>query len=95
MHIPCTDCLIIPICRHKYFIDMKNECQMIEKFLFKTVVDSNHAFCVRRINFELRVNLVSDAIRPVLWDAKSINTRLEVVGRGKKYYANRGAKDAK
>ena len=74
---------------------MKNDCDMIDKFLFETVVDSNHAFCVRRISFNLRVNLVNEAIKPVLWDAKSINTRLEVVGRGKKYYANRGAKDAK
>ena len=89
MGVPCIDCLILPICRHKYFIDMKNECEMIDKFLFKSEVDSNHVFSLRRFDFDPRVYLISEIVKPVNWDAKSITTRVTEIARGKKYYANR------
>jgi len=92
MKVPCIDCLILPIRRHKYFIDMKNDCQMIEKFLFKSLVDQNHVFCMRRHDFDPRVYLLSEVVKPVKWDAKSITTRVTEIGRGKDYYANRRAR---
>ena len=59
---PCVDCLIIPICRRRYFIDMKNKCKLVEKYLFKAP-----SFAGGRNDFDTRVNRVHDAINPVHW----------------------------
>lgn len=59
---PCLDCLIIPICRQRYFVGMKNKCKLVEKYLFKPP-----SFMAGRVDFDFRVNRVYDAIRPVHW----------------------------
>ena len=59
---PCENCLIIPICRQQYFIDMKNRCRLVEKYLFQ----ASH-YAVGRNDFDHRVNRVHDAINPVYW----------------------------
>ena len=29
---PCVDCICMPICRHKHFIDLTVECELIDNF---------------------------------------------------------------
>jgi hypothetical protein len=58
---PCRDCLIIPICRLRYFLDIKNRCELVERFLFK----SDRA--TAREDFEERLNEVHTNINPIHW----------------------------
>lgn len=59
---PCVDCLLISVCRQKFFLDMKKDCRMIETYLF---VPPN--FAEGHIDFEFRLNKVYDRIHPVHW----------------------------
>ena len=62
MHSPCHNCLIIPICRHKYFVDLKNECCLIEQFLFEGLIYDR-----RRPDFNKRIMEIYDAMNPAYW----------------------------
>ena len=64
-NVPCLNCLIIPICRRRYFIDMKNECSLVERYLFRS-----EPFGYARVDFEVRINKVYDAISPVHWEKR-------------------------
>jgi len=34
MNIPCEGCLLIPICRHKYFLNLRRECSILTERLY-------------------------------------------------------------
>lgn len=33
MKIPCKDCLLVPICRHKLYMRLFGECKLIGKYI--------------------------------------------------------------
>ena len=39
--IPCKQCPCLPVCRHKYFGPLCDECSIIEKYIGKRQTDSN------------------------------------------------------
>jgi hypothetical protein len=59
---PCLNCLVIPICRQQYFIDLKNRCELVETYLFLPPSRST-----ARNDFNIRLKRVADAISPVHW----------------------------
>jgi hypothetical protein len=63
MSVPCKDCLIIPICRNKYFKDMKESCSKVEEYLFCGMVYNR-----RRKDFIKRASKVEKVLKPMLWD---------------------------
>ena len=36
--IPCKDCLILPICRHKLYGIMMEECEKLRDFMYVDVI---------------------------------------------------------
>ena len=65
MNCPCENCVCIAVCRQKYFIDLKNQCALIERYLFTGMIyDRRHP------KFDERARLVTKAIDPVLWGKK-------------------------
>ena len=36
---PCKDCLMIPVCRNRYWEDVLNKCELISKYLNRTYID--------------------------------------------------------
>jgi hypothetical protein len=40
MGTPCKDCILIAICRNKFFSDLKRDCSLLEKFLGATAEGS-------------------------------------------------------
>ena len=64
---PCKQCPCIAICKHMYFIDMKNKCSLINDYLFNPVVDSNHVFERRRPDFDERIYEAFKILKPQYW----------------------------
>jgi hypothetical protein len=62
VNCPCIDCILIAICRHKYFVDLKNDCELVEQFLFEGM-----AYNRRREDFDYRIYQVFLAIKPTKW----------------------------
>ena len=59
---PCKDCLVIPICRHKYLISLL-ECEVIREYLMKYTFSMTPT--KRRIN--LRQGVI-DLLKPTQWN---------------------------
>jgi hypothetical protein len=34
---PCIECILIPICRKKHFLDIVKECKLIEDYLYHEI----------------------------------------------------------
>ena len=66
--VPCDNCLVIPICRNKYFIDMKTDCSLVEQFLFEGVIHSR-----RRRDFSERIAKVYKSVKPLYWEVGKTN----------------------
>ena len=62
---PCLNCLVIPICRHQIFIDLKNRCKLVEAYLFLPPARST-----ARNDFDIRLKMVHEAINPVRWKSE-------------------------
>lgn len=62
MSVPCNNCLIIPICRNKYFFEMKMDCSLIEQYLFCGMTYNR-----RREDFDKRITKVKILINPKFW----------------------------
>jgi len=60
---PCVDCPVIPICRLRYFIELKNKCTLVEEYLFRYP-----GYMTGRGDFDFRCNRVHDALNPVHWN---------------------------
>jgi hypothetical protein len=44
MKIPCENCMILPICRHKHIVNMLRDCPPAEKYFFQeTRLNHPHA----------------------------------------------------
>lgn len=56
---PCRECLIIPICRCKYFVDIKKECFKLNDFIF-------HGLSKRHNYYERIVSIIR-IVRPIRW----------------------------
>jgi len=65
---PCIDCVLIAICKYKTFIEVQNECSLLEHHLYIDMVDSNHVFSKKRADFNERVKEVHDTLIPTRWD---------------------------
>lgn len=63
MSAPCEDCVLIAVCKNKYFVDMKQDCSLIEQYLFCGMVYNR-----RRKDFSERIEKVKDILSPKLWD---------------------------
>jgi hypothetical protein len=59
---PCNECLLISVCRHKRFLDMKNDCRIIERYLFEPP-----NYSTGHQDFEFRINKIYKVINPVIW----------------------------
>jgi len=58
--IPCKECLLIPICRHKHFIDMRINCQLISQYLLDEHRHKVHGY-------EERIREVYETLFPTRW----------------------------
>ena len=64
---PCVNCLITPICRLKPFLNMRDECIIVKKYLYKP-----NEYITARNDFDIRIERVIDAIKPTKWYSKYI-----------------------
>lgn len=62
MSAPCKDCLLIAVCRQKYFMDMKNDCCRAEQYLFCGMIYDR-----RRKDFNERAEKVQGILNPRYW----------------------------
>jgi hypothetical protein len=70
MSVPCENCLLIPVCRNKYFIDMKNDCSIIEQYLFCGMVYNR-----RRKDFDNRIAKIKKIVSPRFWDCGEYDSK--------------------
>ena len=67
--IPCKDCLLIPICKHKYFLDLRRECSIINHYLY----------IYRPIGargFEKRMQRIYHVLKPSFWEVKEDENKI-------------------
>ena len=65
INCPCVNCILIAKCRHKYFAFLKNDCELVEQYLYEGMV-----FDRRRPDFDYRIYQVYLAIKPTEWYKK-------------------------
>ncbi len=70
MNCPCENCVCIAVCRLKYFVDLKNQCSLVEQYLFTGMIyDRRHP------EFDSRTGLITKILDPVLWGKKGTTFR--------------------
>ena len=75
MKIPCKDCILIAICRHKNFRPMLYECEPLRNILYRPWVIKNGVrntqidTRLRADDFMENVTEVESIIKPVRWQA--------------------------
>ena len=67
--IPCTDCLLISICRHKKYGDMLMECDPLYKYLYRGGVNKTKNMQVgfRYDYFDKEIIKVYNIIKSTTW----------------------------
>ena len=68
--IPCQNCVLIAVCRHRDYHDMLNTCKLLESFLYKkrTRNETEVSVCVQRAAyFNRNIVKVRDILRPTDW----------------------------
>ena len=63
MKIPCKDCILIPICRHKTFAMLMMECQLVKEYDDKHIQRSGN-------NYFVSVREIQDILNPTQWKYK-------------------------
>ncbi len=58
MKVPCKECLLISMCRHKYYSNLFRECSLVAKFVNSPGKHNG------------RIVLVHDALKPTKWEAQ-------------------------
>ena len=71
MTIPCKNCLLIALCKNKYFLDMKNECSLIERYLFKGMI-----YDLRKDDFNERIDTIHKIMNPKYWKVDYISRKI-------------------
>ena len=66
MIIPCKDCLIIPICKHKIYRDLVR-CDTLRRVLYKVKVEGNHVFSIRLPRYYDILDEVQKLMNPQTW----------------------------
>jgi hypothetical protein len=64
MNIPCNNCLLIPICRNKYYTKLNLECSILHEFLY---FKSDSHIRERRPSFIQRAVKLSTTMNPSKW----------------------------
>jgi len=92
--VPCKDCLLIPICRNKYFVELNLDCSMMYNFLYHKA----NGVAERRPSFMLRVLNLNKLMNPYRWEMRENNTYLYyrtanekgafMIDRNMSYYVN-------
>ena len=74
--IPCINCLLIPICRHRKYKDMLIKCTPLLKMLYEPRLIKTQYTIHRRVlingnnrvdNFDEIIKRVEDTMKPVGW----------------------------
>jgi len=60
---PCENCLLIARCRHKYYIQMLNECALVEEYLCEESFGRK-----RKKDFWRRAAAISKVMKPLYWE---------------------------
>ena len=66
--IPCEDCLLIPICRHKSFPTLLIECQILKEF------DDKHMERDQQDYF-ISITAIEEALTPTAWEYRNSKNR--------------------
>ena len=59
----CENCLLIARCRHKYYIQLLNECALVEDYLCEDAFGRK-----RRKDFWKRAAAISKVMKPLHWE---------------------------
>jgi len=64
MKCPCKECLLIPVCRHKHYSKLLNDCYIIRNSLY---IKANPTFNNRKSSYVNYVESVETCIKPKRW----------------------------
>jgi hypothetical protein len=53
--IPCEGCLIIPICRHKSYFKLMDDCPVLHRYLYRETLNGQ-GFKIKLINLSTKLN---------------------------------------
>lgn len=67
MNIPCEQCLLIPICRHKIYAELMT-CDLLSNVVYSTKVDNNHVFTFESENYYEALIKAKETLRATKWE---------------------------
>jgi hypothetical protein len=59
---PCKGCLLVPLCKHRRYLDLFNCCSLLEKYI------PDHCNTYKRNN--IRVDMLCMVLKPSTWHYK-------------------------
>lgn len=68
-NIPCDECLLIPVCRNKYFVQLNLECSILYNFLYfkRDKFKGIGGMAERRPSFIIRAFMIYQYMKPLRW----------------------------
>jgi hypothetical protein len=65
MEVPCKDCLLISLCRNKWFHTLMSDCDIVYNYAFRIKEFSS---CGPHSEQIKKVSLIKDILNPSKWD---------------------------
>jgi len=76
MNIPCEDCILIPVCRHKSYDHLFIDCDtLFDKLYYTRVLDMNY----RETHYKELIKEVEETLKPSLWRLEHFTQKNDVV----------------
>jgi hypothetical protein len=90
MKTPCKDCLCVPFCRHKDYIDLISNCSILRNHLYKDQDPNNEIFYFgeEKEDYTTLLEPLYNDLKPTKW-ALLVDNEGEVFNIGEKYIACR------
>jgi len=77
--MPCKDCLLIPICRHKHYLPLFSDCDKINEYIYGR---GGEPFVA--INYQNMLTELFDILHPTKWTALDIYDKSKIFEDGRR-----------
>ncbi|MHA1972864.1 MAG: hypothetical protein ACTSW1_07720 [Candidatus Hodarchaeales archaeon] len=67
MVIPCYECVCLPVCRHKMFLELIRQCELVNDYLYKLRGDNQYRYRWPRDRFWPRAVNTETVLQPTCW----------------------------
>jgi len=70
---PCLNCMIVPVCRHKPFMQMSHECELIKEFNPSYSYSNINSSVAKHVSSSRdRILIIENILKPTAWEYKLI-----------------------